>query len=635
MANTFTTNYTLVRSEIGANNDNWGSDLNSGLTTIDSQIVRKMDKADLVDQTSQNISFTTSNEILSSVANVFQNYRAGDQIRISGASSGANNGLHLITSKTNPQTLVVSTTLTQEAAAATITYRLVPKFDEVDIDGGTVNGATIAESDITVGTGKTLDVSAGTLTLAAGQIATAAIADDAITAAKIDDGAVGTAAVANDAVTYAKIQDTTTNNRVLGAATAGEVGEVQIATAMIEDDAVTYAKIQDTTVNNRVLGAATAGAVSEVQVATDMIADDAVTYAKMQDTSAAKVILGSDDANAAPVEELSKSDVLTMLNVEDGANNYSLPTADANTLGGIKVGDRLTIDNNDVLSADIPAVATTSANGLMSSGDKTKLDGIATGAEVNVQSDWNATSGAAVILNQPNVQYTSAIPDATASQTGLATATQITKLDGIPASGIVTSSNIASNIPGTYARIIQKHRFDVPQTTLYGQSQNECLHTAIGLNFVSGNTYIVQYFFSYEVVIPTTPQQGHSALPTSGYKMTARFEVHTPSTQFSRGNTYNQSNTPLAFHPLYHASDTTLGTWFQEVTLTGFHYAFHTGAGTKYPVLVMKTDTTGGSVDTWSAIKCPPYVPNTSGNLQTEIRLIVWEIDGQWTSSTT
>ena len=484
MANTFTTNYTLVRSEIGANNDNWGSDLNSGLTTIDSQIVRKMDKADLVDQTSQNISFTTSNEILSSVANVFQNYRAGDQIRISGASSGANNGLHLITSKTNPQTLVVSTTLTQEAAAATITYRLVPKFDEVDIDGGTVNGATIAESDITVGTGKTLDVSAGTLTLAAGQIATAAIADDAITAAKIDDGAVGTAAVANDAVTYAKIQDTTTNNRVLGAATAGEVGEVQIATAMIEDDAVTYAKIQDTSTDNRVLGAASAGAVSEVQVATDMIADDAVTYAKMQHTAAGKVLLGTDDVSAAPVEELTVSDVQTMLNVEDGANAYSLPTADANTKGGIKVGDRLTIAN-DVLSADLPAVATTSADGLMSSGDKTKLDGVATGAEVNVQSDWNATSGDAFIDNKPNVQYTSAIPDATASQTGLATSTQITKLDALPNAGTLYDNVL---------KMTTAHKYTTALHTVQGASSSaEAAHaTNDSFSAQAGYIYLIE-----------------------------------------------------------------------------------------------------------------------------------------------
>ena len=39
----------------------------------------------------------------------------------------------------------------------------------VDINSGNIDGAAIAASDITVGGGKTLDVSAGTLTLAADQ----------------------------------------------------------------------------------------------------------------------------------------------------------------------------------------------------------------------------------------------------------------------------------------------------------------------------------------------------------------------------------------------------------------------------------------------------------------------------------
>jgi hypothetical protein len=41
----------------------------------------------------------------------------------------------------------------------------------VDINGGSIDGVSIATSNITVGAGKTLNVSAGTLTLAAGQVA--------------------------------------------------------------------------------------------------------------------------------------------------------------------------------------------------------------------------------------------------------------------------------------------------------------------------------------------------------------------------------------------------------------------------------------------------------------------------------
>ena len=47
--------------------------------------------------------------------------------------------------------------------------------------------------------------------------------------------------------------------------------------------------------------------------------------------------------------------------------------------------------------------ATTSLAGLMAAADKTKLDGIEDGANVNVNADWNASSGDAEILNKPTL----------------------------------------------------------------------------------------------------------------------------------------------------------------------------------------------------------------------------------------
>ena len=86
---------------------------------------------------------------------------------------------------------------------------------------------------------------------------------------------------------------------------------------------------------------------------------------------------------------------------------YSLPTAAANVLGGIKVGTNLSIDGSGVLSATDTTYsdATTSASGLMSATDKTKLNGIATGAEVNVQANWNEsdTNSDAYIQNKPSI----------------------------------------------------------------------------------------------------------------------------------------------------------------------------------------------------------------------------------------
>ncbi|NJK85580.1 MAG: collagen-like protein [Bacteroidales bacterium] len=46
--------------------------------------------------------------------------------------------------------------------------------------------------------------------------------------------------------------------------------------------------------------------------------------------------------------------------------------------------------------------ATASTAGFLSSEEKTKLEGIAPGAEVNVNADWNKSSGDAQILNKPS-----------------------------------------------------------------------------------------------------------------------------------------------------------------------------------------------------------------------------------------
>lgn len=64
-----------------------------------------------------------------------------------------------------------------------------------------------------------------------------------------------------------------------------------------------------------------------------------------------------------------------------------------------KNGSTSAIDEN----SDVIPAATTTVNGLMSAADKVKLNGIASGAEVNVNADWNATSGDAQILNKPTI----------------------------------------------------------------------------------------------------------------------------------------------------------------------------------------------------------------------------------------
>ena len=79
----------------------------------------------------------------------------------------------------------------------------------------------------------------------------------------------------------------------------------------------------------------------------------------------------------------------------------------ADKLRYTKNGNFVEIEPTDVLTKNnyetAIGVAATDKNGLMSSGDKTKLDGIADGAEVNVQPDWNQNDETAAdfVKNRP------------------------------------------------------------------------------------------------------------------------------------------------------------------------------------------------------------------------------------------
>lgn len=78
--------------------------------------------------------------------------------------------------------------------------------------------------------------------------------------------------------------------------------------------------------------------------------------------------------------DFTDSDHTKLDGIEASSNNYSLPTAGASTLGGVKVGTNLSIDVNGVLSASGGASYSVGDGGLTTNdftdADHTKLDGI-------------------------------------------------------------------------------------------------------------------------------------------------------------------------------------------------------------------------------------------------------------------
>ena len=117
---------------------------------------------------------------------------------------------------------------------------------------------------------------------------------------------------------------------------------------------------------------------------------------------------------------IKKSDSVTATTISID----SAPTSNSTNLvtsGGVKTAidtKQDTIDSSHKLSADLISDGTT--NKAYTATEKTKLSGIAAGAEVNVQSDWNQTSTTSsdIIKNKPT---------SLAASSGSATESLVTK----------------------------------------------------------------------------------------------------------------------------------------------------------------------------------------------------------------
>lgn len=88
-------------------------------------------------------------------------------------------------------------------------------------------------------------------------------------------------------------------------------------------------------------------------------------------------------ATTTTAGHMSGADKSKLDGIASGANNYLLPTASASELGGVKVGSNLTITDGVLSATDTNttySAATTSTSGLMTPTDKVKLDGVAPNA---------------------------------------------------------------------------------------------------------------------------------------------------------------------------------------------------------------------------------------------------------------
>jgi hypothetical protein len=280
--------------------------------------------------------------------------------------------------------------------------------DTADINGGTIDNATIATSDITVGSGKTLNVSAGTLTLA----------NDQISGDKVEGGTI-------NATTITTLTSTTVN--------AATVNTTNIeVTALKAKDGTTAGTVANTTgvVTLTSLVATTAdingGTVDGTTVGASVPA--AGTFTTLSSTGTAT--LNAMNTGSATITGGSISGI-TDLAVADGGTGVS-------TLTGIVKGNGTSAFSAATAGTDFLAPA---AVGTTVQAWDTNLDQLA-GLTPSLD-NFIVGSGTAWVAKTH--------PQALVSLGVTATAAELNALDGITAS--TTELNILDGVTATAAEL--------------------------------------------------------------------------------------------------------------------------------------------------------------------------------------
>lgn len=160
-------------------------------------------------------------------------------------------------------------------------------------------------------------------------------------------------------------------------------------------------KIDDSTIgiSSGVISVKTGG------IATGNIAADAVTYAKIQNVSATNRILGRDSTGAGNIEEITPTNLRTMLNVADGA------TANAGTVTRVQGGDGLT---GDITSTGSLAVDYAGADNIILAAGNGTTDTITATDQVIISNSANSVK----YVNLSQLPFTNTAGTVTAVSVG-------------------------------------------------------------------------------------------------------------------------------------------------------------------------------------------------------------------------
>jgi trimeric autotransporter adhesin len=256
--------------------------------------------------------------------------------------------------------------------------------DTADINGGTIDGATIATSDITVGAGKTLDVSAGTLTLA----------NDQISGDNVQGGTIGSTTITTLTGTTANVTDVN--------ATTVDTTNIEV-TNIKAKDGTAAATIADTTgvvtIPSAVLTTAdiNGGTIDNVTIATS---DVTVGAGKTLDVSAGTLTLADDQISGDKIQggTIGSTTITTLTSTTGNITNVNATTVDTTNIEAtnIKAKDgtaSATIaDSTGVMTVASSVLTTTDING-------GTIDGVTIGGAVAGAGTFTSVTGTSLDMN--------------------------------------------------------------------------------------------------------------------------------------------------------------------------------------------------------------------------------------------
>ena len=390
----------------------------------------------------------------------------------------------------------------------------------VDIDSGTIDGATIATSDITVGSGKTLNVSDGTLTLA----------NDQISGDKVEGGTIASITISqlggamdcnNQTMTNVDINSGAIDGATIGASSAAAATFTQINLYHASGNSTITKDVNKITLDPHPAGGDISGTVV---IKGDLIVDGTTTTINSTNVDISDSILTLNSnlaSNVAAslnagfiVNRGSNSDVSFLWDETNnrwtiGSETFVAGTVIADVTGNVTgnvsgssgscTGNAATVTNGVYTTSSVTVLSDVTSVGsgaIITSAERTKLSGIETAADVT---DATNVAAAGAVMNSGDETIAGAKTFSTTIVGSIngnaATATTLANARTINGVSFNGSDNITT-VPVSYNSFALKNSgfTDLSNTNLTTTGWQDATSYVLGKTLSSSNSFVKMEF---------------------------------------------------------------------------------------------------------------------------------------------